>query len=187
MTERLHFHFSLSCIGEGNCNPLQCSCLKNPRDGGAWWAAIYGVTQSRIQLKRLSSSSSSIQKWVREFTIHLGPENWEVTTEQGNWWSLPHKWYEEWRSHLLEGSRSFPEGLGKGASWTGEMGGVKKVRQGILWNQRRQYNTLFWPFYLGVNCKPRPLWRSKWQWQGDTLKIFLFLNLFFWTGNTATW
>ena len=50
---------SLSCIGEGNGNPLQCSCLENPRDGGAWWAAIYGVTQSRTWLKRLSSSSSS--------------------------------------------------------------------------------------------------------------------------------
>ena len=59
MTERLHFHFSLSCIGEGNGNPLQCSCLENPRDGGAWWAAVYGVTQSRTRLKRLSSSSSS--------------------------------------------------------------------------------------------------------------------------------
>ena len=58
-TERLHFHFSLSCIGEGNGNPLQCSCLENPRDGGAWRAAIYGVAQSRTQLKRLSSSSSS--------------------------------------------------------------------------------------------------------------------------------
>ena len=46
-TERLHFHFSLSCIGEGNGNPLQCSFLENPRDGGAWWAAIYGVAQSR--------------------------------------------------------------------------------------------------------------------------------------------
>jgi len=57
MTEQLHFHFSLSCIGEGNGNPLQCSCLENPRDGGAWWAAIYGVAQSRTQLKRLSSSS----------------------------------------------------------------------------------------------------------------------------------
>ena len=57
-TERLHFHFSLSCIGEGNGNPLQCSCLENPRDGGAWWAAIYGVTQNRTRLKRLSSSSS---------------------------------------------------------------------------------------------------------------------------------
>ena len=45
-TERLHFHFSLSCIGEGNGNPLQCSCLENPRDGGAWWDAVYGVAQS---------------------------------------------------------------------------------------------------------------------------------------------
>ena len=59
MTEQLHFHFSLSCIGEGNGNPLQCSCLENPRDGGAWWAAIYGVAQNRTQLKRLSSSCSS--------------------------------------------------------------------------------------------------------------------------------
>ena len=54
-----HFHFSLSCIGEGNGNPLQCSCLDNPRDGGAWWTAVYGVAQSRTRLKRLSSSSSS--------------------------------------------------------------------------------------------------------------------------------
>ena len=56
MTERLHFHFSLSCIGEGNGNPLQCSCLENPRDGGVWWAAAYGVAQSRTRLKRLSSN-----------------------------------------------------------------------------------------------------------------------------------
>ena len=58
-TERLHFHFSLSCIGEGTGNPLQCSCLENPKDGGAWWAAVHGVAQSRTRLKRLSSSSSS--------------------------------------------------------------------------------------------------------------------------------
>ena len=50
-TERLHFHFSLSCIGEGNGNPLQYSCLENPRDKGAWWAAVYGVAQSRTRLK----------------------------------------------------------------------------------------------------------------------------------------
>src|SRR5574337_155407 len=57
-TERLHFHFhfSVSCIGEGNVNPLQYSCLENPRDGGAWWAAVYGVAQSQTRLKRLSSS-----------------------------------------------------------------------------------------------------------------------------------
>ena len=57
MTERLHFHVTLSCIGEGNGNPLQCSCLENPRDRGAWWAAVYGVAQSRTQLERLSSST----------------------------------------------------------------------------------------------------------------------------------
>ena len=72
-TERLHFHFSLSCIGEGNGNPLQCSCLENPRDGGASWAAVYGVAQSRTRLKRLSSNSSlythfSLSTWVH---IHL--------------------------------------------------------------------------------------------------------------------
>ena len=58
-TERLHFHFSLSCIREGNGSPLQCSCLENPRDGRAWWAAIYGVARSWTLLKRLSSSSSN--------------------------------------------------------------------------------------------------------------------------------
>ena len=57
-TEQLHFHFSLSCIGEGNGNPLQCSCLENPKDGGAWWAAVYEVAQSRTRLKWLSSSST---------------------------------------------------------------------------------------------------------------------------------
>ena len=62
-TERLHFHFSLSCIGEGNGNPLQCSCLENPRGGRAWWAAIYGVAQSRTRLKWLSSSSTKYTHW----------------------------------------------------------------------------------------------------------------------------
>ena len=68
MTERLHFHLSLSCTGEGNGNPLQCSCLENPRDGGAWWAAVYGVIQSQTRLKRLSSSSS---RWLRRESVCL--------------------------------------------------------------------------------------------------------------------
>ena len=63
-TERLHFHSSLSCIGEGNGNPLQCSCLENPRDGGGWWAAVYVVAQSWTWLKRLSGSSSPFFDWV---------------------------------------------------------------------------------------------------------------------------
>ena len=74
-TEQLHFHFSLSCIGEGNGNPLQCSCLENPRDGGAWWATIYGVAQSLTQLKRLSSSSrvtnTHIHTHTHTHTLHF--------------------------------------------------------------------------------------------------------------------
>ena len=70
MTEHLHFHFSLSCIGEGNGNPLQCSCLENPRDGEAWWAAVYGVAQSQTRVKWLNSSSSS-SSWVNEAMFGL--------------------------------------------------------------------------------------------------------------------
>ena len=70
-TEQLHFHFSLSCIRKGNGNPLQYSCLENPRDGGAWKAAIYGVPQSRTRLKRLSSSSSSRTSQIRSLINKL--------------------------------------------------------------------------------------------------------------------
>ena len=68
-TKRLHFDFSLSCTGEGNGNPLQCSCLENPRDWGACWAAIYGVAQSQTRLKRLSSSSSWCSQNIFTFII----------------------------------------------------------------------------------------------------------------------
>ena len=76
MTERLPFHFSLSCIGEGNGNPLQCSCLENPRDGGAWWAAVSGVAQSRTWLKRLSSSSST---GVKTGTTYSLGQFWNIS------------------------------------------------------------------------------------------------------------
>ena len=71
MTERLHFHFSLSCIGGGNGNPLQYSCLENPRDREAWWAAIYGVAQSRTRLKQLSSSSSFLGDFSEQSTVYV--------------------------------------------------------------------------------------------------------------------
>ena len=76
----LTFHFSLSCIGEGNGNPLQCSYLENPRDGGAWWAAVYGVAQSRTRLKRLSSSSSSIKciLWFKNSASAFVVFSWEA-------------------------------------------------------------------------------------------------------------
>ena len=83
-TERLHFHFSLSCIGEGNGNPLQCSCLENPRDGGAWWAAVYGVAQSRTRLKWLSSSSKlEIIPTVLKLTVCQQGQTEQVITALG--------------------------------------------------------------------------------------------------------
>ena len=78
-TERLHFHFSLSCIGEGNGNPFQCSCLENPRDRGAQWPAIYGVAQSWTRLKPLSSSSnSSNTKLEKAMTPHSSTLAWKI-------------------------------------------------------------------------------------------------------------
>ena len=86
-TEWLHFHFSLSCIGEGNGSPLQCSCLENPRDGGAWWAAIYGVAQSQTWLKWLSSSSSkkNLKKaWVCLWNFTRNPNLWFDKTKDNH-------------------------------------------------------------------------------------------------------
>ena len=76
MTEQLHFHFSLSCIGEANGNPLQCSCLENTRDGAAWWAAVYGVSQSRTRLKHLSSSRSKVLE--KEMATHSSVLAWRI-------------------------------------------------------------------------------------------------------------
>ena len=69
MTERPHFPFSLSCTGEGNGNPLQCSCLENPRDGGASWAAVHGIAQSWTRLKPLSSSSSHLLGMTQQYLL----------------------------------------------------------------------------------------------------------------------
>ena len=114
-TERLHFHFSLSCTGEGNGNLLQCSCLENPRDGGSWWAAIYGVSQSRTRLKRLSSSSSTflpipfntsesqcnsiicLWKHAISFLLHCISQ---VSCRAGLYWGREGfiSWWKEWKS-----------------------------------------------------------------------------------------
>ena len=92
-TEHLHFHFSLSCIGEGNGNPLQCSCLENPRDGKAWWAAVYGVAQSRTRLKRFSSSSSSSRSPYQHA---------EARTQLNSLLKLPHVWSTQTRAPWLK-------------------------------------------------------------------------------------
>ena len=83
-TEWLYLDFSLSCIGEGNGSPLQCSCLENPRDGGAWWAAIYGVAQSQTRLKRHSSSSSSSSSSSRRLYLRPG-ERYYQSGGSGIW------------------------------------------------------------------------------------------------------
>ena len=77
MTEELHFHFSLSCIGEGNGNPLQCSCLENPRDGGAWWAAVYGVAKSQTQL-RVFTFTFHFHTLEKEMAIHSSILAWRI-------------------------------------------------------------------------------------------------------------
>ena len=96
MTERLHFHFSLSCIGEGNGNPLQCSCLENPRDGGAWWAAVYGVEQSWTRLKQFSSSSSSRSPY----------QHTEARTQLNSLLKLPRVWSTQTRAPWLKTGHS---------------------------------------------------------------------------------
>ena len=82
-TERLHFHFSLSRIGEGNGNTLQCSCLENPRDGGAWWAAVYGVVQGRTRLKRFNNSSSSDFQIISDHDLSSCPQGFRVPSACG--------------------------------------------------------------------------------------------------------
>ena len=83
-TEWLHFHFSLSCIGEGNGNPLQYPCLENPRDGGAWWAAVCGIAQSRTRLKRLSSSILTI-------TVSNKCDDGKEQIEKAEWMTYLHR------------------------------------------------------------------------------------------------
>ena len=86
-TERLHFHFSLLCIGEGNGNPLQCSCLENPRDSGAWWAAIYGVAQSWTRPKWLSSSRNLFLEFHSKAcsdTLHILTNCWLFSTKDND-------------------------------------------------------------------------------------------------------
>ena len=93
-TEQLHFHFSLSCPGEGNGSPLQCSCLENPRDGGAWWAAVSGVAQSQTRLTRLRSSiyTCVVPWWLRQQSICL-----QCGRPEFNPWIGKISWKRKWQ------------------------------------------------------------------------------------------
>ena len=135
MTERLHFYFSLSCIGEGNGNPLQCSCLENPRDGRAWWAAIYGVAQSQTRLKWLSSSSRDYLDQSPQFSekemkprkvkllvpVHIAnlvaelvAELWSPALPRKQWRTIAHQWHPaalKSLSELIPSPLFFPLGF----------------------------------------------------------------------------
>ena len=119
-TERLHFHFSLSCIGEGNGNPLQCSCLENPMDGGAWWAAVYGVAQSRTRLKWLSSSRHSSRHLEKEMATHSSVLAWRIpgTGEPGGLLSMGS---QSWTQLKWLSSSSSINNMGKCWWWVDQM------------------------------------------------------------------
>ena len=95
MTEQLHFRFSLSCIREGNGNPLHCSCLENPRDGGAWWAAVYGVAQSRTQLKQFS-------RWAKQLQQRsCGLQRLKYLLSDTSWKKFANSWPTSWSLNSL--------------------------------------------------------------------------------------
>ena len=94
--EQPHFHFSLSCIGEGNGNPLQCSCLENPWDGGAWWAAVSGVAQSRTWLKLLSSSRRQHTTKQRHYFANKVPPSQSYGLSSSHVWMWKLDYKESW-------------------------------------------------------------------------------------------
>ena len=136
-TKWLHFHFSLSCIGEGNGNPLQCSCLENPRDGEAWWAAVCGVAQSRTQLKQLSSSSNYIIQtppWIVVHKIYRGlpggSDDRESACNTGDLGSIPGLGRSPWRMQWLPTPVFLP----------GEFHGQRSLAGYSSWGRKVEHN-----------------------------------------------
>ena len=143
-TERLHFHFSLSCFGEGNGNPLQCSCLENPRDRGAWWAAVYGVTQGQTWLKWLSSSSS-VYMGLPWLLSTKNPPAVQVTQEmEFSPWARKIPWKRAWQP--------IPIFL------SGEFHGQRSLVGYSLWGCRVRH-------YQATNTHPS-YWSPQWSLKG---------------------
>ena len=137
-TEWLHFQFLLSCIGEGNGNPLQCSCLENPRDRGAWWAAVYGVAQSRTRLKRLSSSSSMHADFLGGSVVKHLPAN------EGDVGSIPALWRSPRKGNgnpLQYSCLGNP--MDREAWWTA-IHEIPRVRHNLVTKQQQQHSVVPW-------------------------------------------
>ena len=171
-TERLHFHFSLSCIGERNGNPLQCSCLENPRDGGAWWAAVSGVAQSQTRLKRLSSSRVN-------YFANKGPSSqgygfscghvwiWELDYEEGwapkNWcfWTVV---LEKTPESPLECKEIQPVHSEGDQPWDFFGGNDAKAETPVLWPHMRRVDSLEKTLMLGGTGGRRRRGRQRMRW-----------------------
>ena len=146
-TEGRHFHFSLSRIGKGNGNPLQCSCLENPKDGGAWWAAVYGVAQSRTRLKWLSSS---IRYFISEkaMATHSSTVAWEIpwTEDPGRLQSMGSgRIGHDWATSLSLSLFTFMHWRGKWqptpAFLPGESQGWRSLMSCCLWGRTESHTT----------------------------------------------
>ena len=185
-TERLHFHFSLSCTGEGNGNPIQCSCLENPRDGGASWAAVYGVAQSRTRLKRLNSLAVGLEEapdsiWPRLFQLflHLLPNflSSDSLPSRPGVWILPAALSQPARSPPAlivsqDHGNMMPCGLGCHLIlWPGkalQLWGARACLVEMGWQVRAFLSSQPVPLSLTevlVPGPPDPIWPLGWQMQ----------------------
>ena len=172
-----HFHFSLSCIGEGNGNPLWCSCLENPRDGGAWWAAVYEVAQSRTRLKWLSSSSD-LGVGVRGCIWHDGasdvmqqtekkaggrePWPWSCRSPQ---WRRNWRWLSEWGARQGDNAKTAPES----SQW-----GNFRISYVCCFSFRRYLSYMFCDTEMWVHLQQGFIWRNTVQpglniWRGKAI------------------
>ena len=151
-TRLSNFRFtSLSCIGEGNCNPLQCSCLENPRDGGAWWAAVYGVAQGRTRLKRLSGSSTL-----------TGLPMWLSNKESACQCRISLGWEDPWRREWQSTPEFLPEESNGERSLMGYSPWGHRVGHDLATKQRQQHPykvevKVCWTYFLAYVSFSLPL------------------------------
>ena len=159
MTERLHFHFSLLCIGEENGNPLQGSCLENPSDRGAWWAAVYGVAQSQTRLKRLSSSSPAQTQFSsmllsRASMSFAASCHWNTSPT----WSLSPRDSSIWQAQYLSRTQPRPVSLLSAGVHSRDLGSslINRMEEGLT-----EHGFNFMVSILLSNLKPR--WETFYQ------------------------
>ena len=166
-TERLDFHVSLSCIGEGHGNPLQCSCLENPRDGGPWWAAVYGVAQSRTWLKCLAVCFFHTEDvLVSSFLKDWGLQTWFSSEGEGRGQVEGHlnpasKETHEKMFNIANYYRNTSQNCNEISPHTSQNGYHQKFTNSKHWRGCGEKGTLL---HCWWECKlVQPLWRTAWS------------------------